>query len=429
MDIETMVKLSERSRSKCEQLQRTYRGMKDILDELRSIYEDVQQLAHRASQSNYRDQVSQEIQEVGELAPEARIPEFLARYRDSGGAAGQSGVSGYRAKLDRLADTFQNFLAQQDRLGRLNELRSSAKDLVSQIDKLLRSLDDLEISVEGIESLTPIPLFFQLELEMVRKEVQVLLNTSKNALDRFKVDTTETEPLQTQLEDLQNSLTIFAEHRDTFKDRIRQTNYRLRAMFSPMSFHCLEETHTKLLEDFRVQFRKEMQQVFRAESYSDAEARYGRITEHIEQAENCLQGISDLDAWFERLTSSFEPSKFGDTSVDARAGKAAKQIDGSTIDQVYRMLDRATAERKRGDYSRSLKTTRQVVDTVISHIEQVQGSESARLQVTLLSQSSIGFPELMIAYEQRFGEPFDDRAGAELIRLLKEGKLHATFSI
>ena len=76
-----------------------------------------------------------------------------------------------------------------------------------------------------------------------------------------------------------------------------------------------------------------------------------------------------------------------------------------------------------------LNTTRQAVDNVISHLEQAQGSQSARIQVTLLSQPHLAFSELVTAYEQRFGVQFDEEAEAELIRLLKEGKLRGTFSV
>lgn len=494
MDDEKVIELSEKIKSKCEQLQNTYQTMKTTFQKLQSRYEEVRALAQRASKSPYRDQVKQELQDVSSLDPEKKIPDLLNRYRESGRDVGDSGVQGYQTRLDNLAQTFENFLAQQDRLQKLNELRQNVEQFIAQVEECIQSLDSLKIPVEEVERLDDVPLFFRSELERMRKDAQGLLSTVKNWLAKFAVSTTEIDPLSAQLADLQNNLIAYEDNQDTFTEDIHQINYKLRTIFSPLSFHCLEATYKKFLGDFRFQLQKRVQDTYRAETYEDAEERYEKANEYVGQAEQCLKEIGDLDDWFEQLRRDFEADKFDGTSAQGRVAGLARQIEDlekkllqrfpkdtgkalellkktqdderTSVDktlaelkllaerectdridearrvveqfedslspiraQIHRMLDKAAVQRNEGDFAQSLNTTRQAGDKVIGHLEQAQGSQSVRIQVTLLSQPGLEFPELVTAYEQRFGDQFNEEAAAELVRLLKEGKLHGTFSI
>lgn len=494
-DIEKVVEQSEKIKSKCEQLQETYRRMKTTFQELQSRYKEVHELAQRASQSPYRDQVKQELQDVNELDPEKQIPDLLNRYRESGRAAGDSGVQGYQDKLDGLAQIFDNFLAQHDKLQKLTELQQDVEQFVSQVEEHTESLNSLKIPVEGIERLDNVPLFFRSVLDTMRKDAQDLLSTVQSKRAKFALqNTAEIDSLSEQLAELQSNLITDEENQDTFTEYIRQINYNLRTIFSPLSFHCLEATYEKFLGDFRFQLQKRMQETYRAKTYEDAEESYEKANEYVAQAEQCLKEIGDLDGWFDQLGRAFDVSKFEGTSVQDRVVELAQQIEGlekkllqrfprdigkalkllkkvqeddqplvdetlsklkslakkectDRIDearrvverferslspiraQIHRMLDKAAVQWNEGDFAQSLNTTRQAVDKVVGHLEQTQGSQSVRIQVTLLSQPGLHFSELVRAYEQRFGDQFDEEAVGELVRLLKEGKLHGTFSI
>ncbi len=494
-DNERVAELAEEIKSKCEQLQETYQEMKTTFRELRSCHEEVHALAQRASQSPYRDQVRQELQDVSEMDPEGQIPGLLNRYREYGRTAGGKGVQSYQIKLDSLAQTFKNFLAQQDKLQKLNELQQNMEQFISRIEEHTQSLDTLKIPVEGVERLDDVPLFFRLELETIRQNARDLLSTVENWLAKpALLSAADIDSQSEGLADLQSELTKFEENQDSFQEDVRQINYKLQTIFSPLSFLWLKATYEKFLGDFRFQLQKRMQETYRAETYENAKKGCEEANEYVEQAEQCLKKISGLDDWFDQLEKDFEPSKFEGASVQKRVAELARQIEDlkkkllqrfpkdaskalellrkmqednrTSVDetlgelkslaekectdrideahrvvgrferslspvraQIHQMLNEATVQRNEGDFAQSLNTTRQAIDKVIGHLEQAQGSQSVRIQVTLLSHPHLAFSELVTAYEQRFGVQFDEEAEAELIRLLKEGKLRGTFSI
>ena len=493
MSTEEVVRLSEKVQNKCEQLQEIYKRMKTTLRELQSRYEEVQAFAQKAYKSPYRNQVEQQLQSVSELDSEKQIPQFLERYRATGRGPGNSGVQGYKSKLDNLVQTFEDFLAQQDRLRKLNELQQGVEQLIEQVEKHIQSLDSMEVPVEAVERLDNVPLFFRSELETMHKDAQRLLSTVENPLGKLTVTTTETEPLIADLTNLQAELRVCVERQDTFKEDVRLLNYSLKAILSPMTFPCLEATYEKFLGDFRFQLQKRVQETYRTETYETAHERYKDTHEYVEQAKRCLREIGDLDNWFEELRRDFDTSKFGGASTQDNAGRLAGRIEDlkqellqrfpkeigkasellrknqdkrAAVDetlgklrslaekecedridearrvveqfedslspirtQIRRMLGQAVVQRKQGSFAESLSTTNQAVSKMEGHLEQAQGSRSARLQVTLLSQPGLGFLGFVKAYEERFGVEFDEETGAELIRLLKEGKLRGTFSI
>jgi hypothetical protein len=494
MEVEGVIELSGEVKSKCGQLQRTYREMKDNFQGLRSLYEKAHKLAQNASQTPYRGQVKQELQDVSDLDPDKKILDLLKRYRVNGRDAGNSGIEGYRVQLKTLAQRFKEFLGNQDRLERLNELHQNVEQFIARVEEHIQSIDSLEILIEGVQHLENVPLFFRSQLEALRKEARELSSTVENSLAKFALRITETDPLQARLDDLQANLVEGQENRENFAESVRQINYELKTIFSPMSFHCLKAAYDKFLGDFQFQFQRRVQEIYRSETYQDAEDRFDSTNEFVGQAEQCLEEISDLDDWFDQLGRDFEVSKFEGTSAqDSAAGlertienlqkklfqrfpkdldkalellKRTQEHDLASINeqleeiklqserectarideahrvvarfeqslsslrtQIYQMLDEAATLRKEEGFAQSLVTTRQVVDRVIDHLEQIESSQSVRLQVTLLSKPEMGFPELVTAYQQRFAERFDEETGAELVRLLQEGKLHATFSI
>lgn len=493
MSSEEVVGLSEKVQNKCQQLQEIYTRMKTTSQELQSRYEEVQAFAQEAYKSPYKNQVEQQLQSVSELDSEKQIPKLLERYRAAGRGPGDSGVQGYKSRLDNLVQTFGDFLAQQDRLRKLNELQQGVEQLIEQVEEHIQSLDSMEVLVEAVERLDNAPLFFRSELETMRNNAQDLFSIVENLSGKLTMTTTETEPLIANLTDLQTELRVCVERQGTFKEDVRQLNYKLKLILLPITSHHLEATYEKFLGDFRFQLQMRVQETYRAETYENAHECYEETHEYVEQAEQCLREIGDLDVWFEGLRRDFDTSKFEGTRIQDRAGILAGRTDNlkqkllqrfpkdigkasellrkaqdermlineelgelksfaeeecddrvnearrvvvqfedalSPITaQIHRMLEQAVAQRKQRNFAESLSTTNQAVKMMEGHLEQAQGSRSARLQVTLLSQPGLDFLGFVKAYEERFGVEFDEETGVELIRLLKEGKLRGTFSI
>jgi hypothetical protein len=135
----------------------------------------------------------------------------------------------------------------------------------------------------------------------------------------------------------------------------------------------------------------------------------------------------------------------GQTLAEIRL--AGEQECADRIDEARRMAERFEAHisdiraelnaglessvllRRDAAFAQSLDKTRSVVDQLIAHIERVQGSRSVGIQVALLLKPEMTFPQLVVAYGQRFAVEFDEEAATELLRLIREGKVNAKFSI
>lgn len=494
LDNEKVVELSEQVKGRCEKMRRVYRDVRLVFEAARSGYKDVHELALRASQSAYQSQVKRELNEARELDAEKQIRDLLERYQKSGRNVADAGVQGYHHRLSSISTTLKSFLARQDRLGKLNELQQDVEEFVARINEESQSTDSLALPVERIERLNTVPLFYRLELEETRRRAQGLSGVVQSTLEKFAVDNTGIDSLREEFTELEGDLAKYEESRDAFGENIRQLNYDLKTIFSPLSFHCLGATYDKFTGDLQFQLQQRVQQMYRADTFEGGTQQFQEISKLAEYADACLKGITDLDNWFAQLERDFDTGRFASTEVAERVVKLALQMEdwkkellqrfpndiqkalklvesmqesnretfeqtlgsiesvadgecenrieearrvtvrfedalSSIRAQVHEMLDQALAQRKQRDFAQSLDITHRAVDTMIRHLEEVQGSRSARLQVILLSQPNLDFSALVEAYERRFGVPFDTEAGVELVELLKEGKLRATFSI
>jgi hypothetical protein len=152
----------------------------------------------------------------------------------------------------------------------------------------------------------------------------------------------------------------------------------------------------------------------------------------IDKALQLLEKIEDdSQVWEDSLVEIKTLAKDECTSYIDEARRVMDRFDSTVSSirgRINKSLNEAADHRNEGDFSQSLKKTKQARDKLMKHLEQAQGS-SVRIEMLLLSKSNLSYNELTTTYEEQFGETFDEETSKELIRLLREGRLRGTFSI
>jgi len=494
VDTEHIFRLAEIIKGNCDRLEKVYDHIKRSIGDLCLKYESLRELARNASQSAYQERVKSQFEQLRDLDPEKQITDLLERYRKHGREVGDKGIKSYRDKLDDVEQTITSFLGRQDQLRLLTELKQRVQQFSEEINEYARDSSGRKLPVEGVQRLDAHPAFFQLDLNKVKAESRRLLEAIERSLGRLPVETLASEPGQEKLAGLQRDLTTHKDNVEAFEESIRQLNYRLRTIFSPLSLGHLQSTCDKLLRDFQFELQKKTQQSYRKETYKEAYELYETVTKYLQKVEDSLREINNLDEWFGDLEEELDRSRFEgsvvideilelsrqveahrdtllqrfpkdidkasemladiqhkrtqwiDARLDSLKSNAEKECEerldearglvirfdeslDSIRTQIHQALEGAIIQRRQGFYAQSLVVTRQAVDAMVAHLEEAQGSRAARIQLALLAKPNLGFADLAAAYEQRFKEAFDEEAEAELLRLLKEGKLYATFSV
>lgn len=310
------------------ELKNTFRNLKETIKVLQLLYQRVKTLSQTASQSQYRDQISQELKRLSNQNPERRITDILRRYSEYGKDAGDKGLQNYGQRLQSIEKRIIDFLNNQENLEKLLNIKKAISRILREVEETNNNLQSTNYEFEEVKNISDIPMFLIEELKIIEKEGKTLLKKIETDLKNFTSrPDVNVDQNNNQLEQLRNQFADYQHSRETFEDELSNINHSLIGLFSPLNLLIFSSAYDASLSKFNTQLRKKTQLAYRKKSSSDTMQLLKEIISSIDKVNEFFETLILLDNWVDRLKKDLDISKYKNLTNESDAIELSKRIE------------------------------------------------------------------------------------------------------